>query len=66
MALVGAGVVAQLWFVAGVAAVSHHKSPWIPWTLGATWLLIGALWALRFRRSMKADPSNGPYMAPGA
>jgi len=63
---VGSCVVGLLWFAVGADAVNHHRSPWFAWILGTSFLLLGAFWSLRFRRSTKAGRLNGSSVAPGA
>ena len=66
LSVVGYSVVGLLWIIAGAAAVSHHRSAWFYWVLGVSFLLLGAFWALRVRRSRSADRTTRPSIAPEA
>ena len=66
LSLVGYSLIGLLSLIAGTVAVSHHRSAWTDWVLGLSFLLLGAFWAVRFRRSRRTDRMNGPSDSPEA
>jgi len=66
LSVVGYSLVGLLWIIAGAVAVSHHRSAWFYWVLGLSFLLLGAFWAVRLRRSRSADRTTRSSSAPEA